>query len=490
MPEPSRPSHPGPTRRRLLQGTAAVALTAAGGLAARGLFRPALAADTFQRLAPAPGTADIGGRTVQTWRFGDAVPGPLIRAAAGGTVWAQLLNGLPDPTTVHWHGVRLANAMDGAPITQTPTPPGGSFDYRFTVPDPGTYFYHSHYGMQLDRGVYGPLIVDDPHEPLAYDAEFVVVLDDWIDGTGTTPDAVLARLHAGTLNPPPMYSNALGGQAGHVVYPHHLVNGRTPAAPVTFTASPGQRARVRLINAASDTAYRVALGGHRLTVTHTDGFPVEHVTADTLIIGMGERYDVLVTLKSGVHPLVAEAEGKSARAFALVRTAPGTAPPATVTVPELSGDLLTLARLSADPSVDLPPRQPDQTVRLYLGSGPLGTTWSLTNTPVSPPAGQLRIPVTQGQRVRLTFTNATQIWHPVHLHGHTYQVGGAGTGPRKDTVITRPNETITVDLDADNPGEWMLHCHNLYHSELGMMATLGYGATPSVRTAPLQHTGH
>ncbi|WP_433136227.1 multicopper oxidase family protein [Actinomadura nitritigenes] len=482
-----------PTRRRLLQSGAAIALTGAAGLAVRGLTAPsALATDTFQSLEPSPGSVDIGGRTVSTWRFADAIPGPAIRANAGGSIWARLVNGLPDPTTVHWHGIRIANAMDGAPITQTPTPSGGSFDYRFTAPDPGTYFYHSHYGMQLDRAVYGPLIIDDPNEPLSYDAEFVVVLDDWIDGTGTTPDAVLAKLHAGTLNTPPMYSNALGGLAGNVSYPYHLINGKTPASPVTFNASPGQRVRIRLINAGGDTAYRVALGGHQLTVTHTDGFPVQHVTVDTLLMGMGERYDVLATLGSGVFPLVASAEGKSARAFALVRTAPGTAPSSSVTVPELNGNLLTLSQLHADPSVNLPSRPVDQTARMYLGMGPLGMTWSISTSPGGTPTGSLRVQVAQGQRVRLAFTNATQIWHPVHLHGHTYQVGGAGAGPRKDTVIVRPNETINVDLDADNPGEWMLHCHNLYHSELGMMATLGYGPQPNTLPAqPLtDHLGH
>jgi len=127
----------------------------------------------------------------------------------------------------------------------------------------------------------------------------------------------------------------LGGDAADVRYPYYLVNGRVRTAPRTFTARPGQRARIRIINAAADTAFRVALGGHTLTVTHTDGYPVNPVQAGALLIGMGERYDVQVSLGDGVFPLVALAEGKNSTALALVRTAAGSAPPATIRPAEL-----------------------------------------------------------------------------------------------------------------------------------------------------------
>ncbi|MGC0416543.1 multicopper oxidase family protein [Embleya sp. AB8] len=490
------PAHP--TRRSLLFGTAGTAVLLGAG--ARTRFgtdaRPSIAAvaarepivpaaHTSVRLDAAPGTVELGSREVHTWGFGERVPGPEIRVAAGGTVAARLHNRLPAETTVHWHGVRIDPAMDGAPgVSQTPVPPGGDFHYRFVAPDPGTYFYHSHVGTQLDRALYGALIVEDPAEPLGYDADWTVVLDDWIDGTGTDPDAVLAELRDQPRTAQTMESALLGGTAGHVAYPHYLVNGRTAAAPEEFTCSPGRRVRLRLINAGADTAFRVALGDHRLTVTHTDGFPVLPVTVDTLLVGMGERYDVLVTLADGVFPLVADAEGKNARAFAVIRTAPGDAPTASVAVPEADGRLLTLADLVADPCVDRGDA-PARGVDLVLGRGPNGTRWTL-GTAAAPDAGPLRVPVDTGERVRLSFTNTTRMWHPVHLHGHTFQVRSAtGRGPRKDTVMVRPRETVTVDVLADNPGEWMLHCHNLYHSELGMMATLGYGATPTTPDASM-----
>ncbi|MET7302331.1 multicopper oxidase family protein [Embleya sp. NPDC005575] len=477
------PSHP--TRRALLFGTAGTAVLLAGGprtLLGTGPAAPRPAvpvAETAVLLDAAPVTVDLGSRTVRTWGYGDRVPGPEIRVTAGGTVSAQLRNNLPQETTVHWHGVRVDSAMDGAPgLSQVAVAPGGVFDYRFTAPDPGTYFYHSHVGTQLDRGAYGALVVEDPAEPLGYDAEWTVVLDDWLDGTGTgtDPDAALVHIRD-RPDAVQMHSTLLGGIAGHIAYPHYLVNGRTPQAPEEFTDAPGRRIRLRLINAAADTAFRVALGGHELTVTHTDGYSVLPVTVDTLLIGMGERYDVLVTLGDGVFPLVAAAEGKDSRAFAVVRTSAGEAPPASVDVPELNGRRPTLTDLVADPSVDLGDA-PARGVDLVLGRGPNGTGWTLGSTATfdTPP---LRVPVAVGERVRLSFTNTTRMWHPIHLHGHTFQVQvPTGRGPRKDTVVVRPRESVTVDVLAENPGEWMLHCHNLYHSELGMMATLGYGDTP------------
>ena len=377
---------------------------------------------TLAGVAPQAGHIDLGGPVVATWSYGGQIPGPEIRVRKGQILQALLVNRLPVETTVHWHGVAIRNDMDGVPgMTQAPVPPDREFSYRFTVAEPGTYWYHPHVGVQLDRGLYGPLIVEDPAEPADYDHDWTVVLDDWIDGTGYTPDQVLAALRHGmggtsmaaespspmtsgmsgmpmpaatpspsatptpspsaTPTPAPMSpappsgpspvlsgarSALLGGDAGDVRYPWYLINGRVRDAPRTFTARPGQRARIRFINAAADTSFRVALGGHRMTVTHTDGYPVVPARADALLIGMGERYDVQVTLGDGVFP-----------------------------------------------------------------------------------------------------------YHPMHIHGHTFALGPAG--PRKDTVIVRPGQQVACDFDAANPGQWMTHCHNLYHApQGGMMAMLSY----------------
>ncbi|MGW6709509.1 multicopper oxidase family protein [Streptomyces sp. NPDC054956] len=443
-----------------------------------------------------------GGRTVRSWAYGDQLPGREVRVTAGGTLALTLANNLPAPTSLHWHGLALRNDMDGVPgLTQRDIAPGGSFTYKFAVTHPGTYWFHPHSGVQQDRGLYAPLIVEDPKEPLSYDKEWVVVLDDWLDGVdGSTPDAVLAELrkgmnmspgggghagHGSAGSPAPSAgggpsrvlmggdSEVLGKDAGDVAYPHYLVNGRTPEDPSVFTARPGDRIRLRIINAGGDTAFRIALGGHELTVTHTDGFPVEHTRARSLLLGMGERYDVLVTAGDGVFPLTALAEGKggSASALALLRTAPGAAPTASTRPAELSGRPLTADSLKAAEPVALAAREPDRTVKIKLTGGMAKYDWAFDGKPYAPDALH---PVKAGERVRLEFTNSTKMWHPLHLHGHTFAVGGRPGGVRKDTAVILPDGKLTADFDADNPGLWMVHCHNVYHAEAGMMTALGY----------------
>ncbi|CAM5562000.1 multicopper oxidase family protein [Streptomyces abikoensis] len=452
------------------------------------------------RLTATRAQIDLGGRTVGTWAYGDRLPGKEVRVTAGDTLALTLANHLPEPTSMHWHGLALRNDMDGVPgVTQRPVRAGASFDYRFAVTHPGTYWFHPHSGVQQDRGLYAPLIVEDPKEPLQYDKEWVVVLDDWVDGVdGSTPDAVLAELakgmdhdmggmdHGGgmhhmsmktavTAEKPPSRmlmgatSPLLGGDAGDVAYPYYLVNGRAPADPETFAAKPGDRIRIRFINAGGDTAFRVALGDHTMTVTHTDGFPVEHAETDALLLGMGERYDVLVEAKDGVFPLTALAEGKKEAAQALLRTGGGAAPGASARPRELDGKLLTADRLKAGEAVRLWDRSPDRTITLRLTGSMAKYDWAINGEKYDP---SRRLPVAAGERVRLSFVNATTMWHPMHLHGHTF--GLAGGGARKDTAIVLPGKRLDADFDADNPGLWMLHCHNVYHSESGMMTLLGY----------------
>jgi FtsP/CotA-like multicopper oxidase with cupredoxin domain len=263
-------------------------------------------------------------------------------------------------------------------------------------------------------------------------------------------------------------SEILGG-AGDIVYPHYLANGRIPTAPVTLTAKPKQKAKIRLINAGSDTAFRVALTGHRLTVTHTDGYPVVPVTTDALIIGMGERYDVEVTLADGLFPLVALAEGKESEALALVRTGSGTPPQPPIRPAELDRHVLLGTSLSPAESARIPTRAVDRSHTLTLAGSMTPYRWTI-NGKAFPDTDPL--PVRRGERVRLQFFNHSMMFHPMHVHGHTFAL--AGSGLRKDTVIVRPMQTVAVDLDADNPGQWMTHCHNLYHAERGMMTMLTY----------------
>lgn len=329
------------------------------------------------------------------------------------------------------------------------------------------------------------MIIDDPREPGAYDAEWIVILDDWTAGIGSSPQQLFDGLQAmggmpGMGSTPAVpgvggvgISDLLGGDAGDISYPIYVVNGRGPAAPSAFTAKPGQRVRIRFINAGSDTAFRVALAEHTMTVTHTDGFPVVPTDVEALLLGMGERYDVVITAGDGVFPLVASAEGKNAYARAVLSTASGTAPAADFVPAELRGRIGTVSMFAAAPDAMLPGEPADTTLTARLAGDMMSYDWTINGHPYGQ-AQPLR--VQQGRNVDLVFVNDTTMWHPMHLHGHTFEVltVDGRPGPRKDTLIVLPRQRIGARLVTDNPGTWMLHCHNTYHQAAGMMTTLDY----------------
>ena len=494
MPTSQPLSRSAPTRRGLLLGAMAGLGAAAAGCSTGDT--PPGTAQTFDpapSMTPTPGqrvsshslvakttTVDLGGITVDTWAYGDTVPGPLLRARAGDLLRITLDNQLPDETTIHWHGIRLRAAADGVPgLTQDPIRSDTTYVYEFTAPDPGTYFFHPHVGVQLDRALYAPLIIDDPDEPGDYDHEWVVVLDDWIDGTGTTPEEVLANLVSGTnpdtrLAPTPSPTNGLDGGgspfggAGDVQYPHYLINGRLPTAPDVLRAKPGQRVRIRLINAASDTIFSVALSDHRMNVTHSDGWPVQPRETEALYIGMGERYDVEVTLADGVFPLVAAPLGKHGQARALIRTGTGRTPGAQTTPTELQGPVLMGTDLLPAEAATLSSKDPDDQQMLHLTGQNEPYAWAINGKPFGENEA---LRVTEDARTRMHMMNMTMMTHPMHMHGHTFALPN---GLRKGTVLIPPMGSIYVDFDTDNPGSWMVHCHNIYHAEAGMMIAMNY----------------
>ncbi|MGV7301734.1 multicopper oxidase family protein [Mycobacterium kansasii] len=458
-------------------------------IAAVEAIRPHTGRTVAASLTPRPTTVDLGGITARTLAYGDAIPGPALRGNVGDEFAVTVANQLTSPTSVHWHGIALRNDMDGAAPATPNIAPGREFTYRFSVPHPGTYWAHPHAGLDADYGLYLPVIIDDPGEPGRYDAEWIVVLDDWTDGIDKTPtqlyDDLIHRRRPSTTSTPGMgdmpglpmggvgTSDLLGGDAGDISYPHYLVNGRIPTAPTTFNAKPGQRIRIRIINAGSDTAFRVALAGHAMTVTHTDGYPVVPTEVDALLIGMGERYDVIVTAADGHFPLVALAEGKNALARALVSTGAGSAPGPGFQPAELNKRVGTVETFSAAAEVDLGPASPDVNLPVVLDGDMATYDWTINGKPYSKTTP---LHIRHGQRASLTFDNTTMMWHPMHLHGHTFQmIRPDGTpGPRKDTLVVLPDQKLRAVLLADNPGSWVLHCHNTYHQEAGMMTILNY----------------
>jgi FtsP/CotA-like multicopper oxidase with cupredoxin domain len=433
-------------------------------------------------LNPGEADVDLGGVRVRTWAYNGQVPAKEIRLKKGQMLRVPVVNKLPAETSVHWHGLAIPNAMDGVPVlTQPAIAPGGTFTYEFAVPDAGTYYLHSHVGLQLDRGLYGPLIIEDPEEKADYDHELVVVLDDWIDGTGTTPDQVIEGLRATGMKSMATTPgagvttvNPLGDDGGDVTYPYYLINGHVNTDPQVVDFTAGQRIRLRIINAGGDSAFRVGVPGSTLTVTHTDGYPVIPRQADAVVLGMGERADAIVTVGASV-PLVAAAERKDGYAQLNLRVAgaPSSVDVGRYVVALRATAPLNTATLGPAPNVVLPQRDPNKVLDLQLAGPEKGYTWPINGKLYDPPNNGLD--VTANERVRIRYVNTSRMFHPMHLHGHTFQVVGArGPGPRKDTVLVPPLQTLEVDFDTDNPGKWITHCHNDYHLDSGMATFIAY----------------
>lgn len=226
---------------------------------------------------------DVGlGQVYRTWLYNGRFPGEEIRVMEGERLRVVLENRLPDPTTVHWHGIPVPNAMDGVPkVTQESVSPGDTFVYDYVAEPAGTYMYHSHVALQLDRGLLGPLIIEERSPHVAYDRDYTVVLDDLLMQEPRLVDG--GRM-----------SRMMGMGASGPEHAALLINGRPPEDPAALEVRRGERVRLRLINPSGQTTFRIATAGHSMTVTHADGGPIRPVQVDALIIGMGERYDVVI----------------------------------------------------------------------------------------------------------------------------------------------------------------------------------------------------
>lgn len=484
-------------------GTPSLGPTADPSPTGTGLLQAGSAAGT---IAASPIEIDLAGTVVTTWGYNGQVPGPEIRLRRGESVRARLTNALPDETTIHWHGVNLVNTMDGvAGLTQDPVRPGEMFEYAFRVPDAGSFMYHAHVGHQLDLGLYGPLIVEsDVEEPLPYDREYTLMIDDWRDGLGVTEPGAHSGAHSGAHVPrgafdffgrrdddsespspesedsesdPP--EDALpeaganpGDRLGGRVYPMYLINGRPAADPMTLEVRSGERVRLRLMNIAADTGFVVAIAGHRMTITHTDGMPVEPVEVEAVRLGMGERYDVVVTAdNAGVWQLAAMPEAKKGFGRAVLRytdASASTPPPVDERPAELTGHQVTYDELHYAGERTRPATTPDRVYDLTLTSN------SRINGQRYPDADPLEVEA--GELVRFRLTNLAALAHPMHLHGHPFWVDTpSGRGPVKDTMLVPPNGGVgSFDFVADNTGQWLFHCHNHYHMENGMNREVRY----------------
>lgn len=424
-------------------------------------------------------TVDLAGTLVETLGYNGGLPGPEIRLKEGEVLRVPVVNKTSEQTLIHWHGISMENAMDGTPLTQDPIEPGGRFNYEFIVPEAGSHWYHSHIGVQADYGMYGALIVEPRHEDLSYDREYTLVLDDWGHGVKAKPvqasgaGSVGARVggygryarQSQDWKEPEALIN-FGGRA----YPFLLVNGRPAEDPAVFDVRRGDRVRLRVINAAADTAFRFAVADHRLTVTHSDGMPVEHVTVDTVRIGMAERYDVIFQANgSGLSQIGLLPEGKAGLGRAVLRyvdSAGTVAPP-----PDLRPAEFEKRMLSYD---DLIGTFPAKVARNSAPDKVFNMTLHHTDIRIDGLGKDDPIVVAKGDIVRFNIRNESGNWHPMHLHGHHFHLANAGRALKDTAVVRSKDGELSLEWHADNPGKWMFHCHNLYHNKDGMMRGIYY----------------
>ncbi len=297
-------------------------------------------------------------------------PGPELRVQEGDVLSVELANDLREETTIHWHGIPVANPVDGVPnVTQDPVAAGDTFTYKFRAEPAGTYFYHSHVGLQLDRGLLGPLIVEERDPHVEYDREYVVVLDDYLSREPRLPS------DGGTGG------GGMGGMMGDVRPPYEglLINGQLPENPPTFDVTEGDRVRFRFVNAASATVFGVRIAGHELSVTHADGRPVEPVGADSFVLGAGERYDVVVEATNPgrwfVQANALDGNEPPARAVVEYESTGGSGTPQP---PSSSSNRLQYGDLRALSSLDGVSGDPDRTFDLSLSRGrDQSYTWTI-----------------------------------------------------------------------------------------------------------------
>ncbi len=471
------------TRRTFLSA----ASSAAAVLSIVPLPKRASAATTNVTLTPAPASWPVLPDRPETkvWAYNNSLPGPVLRLKQNDRLRAVLKNNLQQDTTIHWHGIRLPHAMDGVPgLTQQPVKPGESFTYDFVCQDAGTFWYHPHAGNpeQVGRGLYGLLIVDEPVPP-PVDRDVAWVLSDLrLDREAQiTPDfsSFFDLTHAGRL--------------GNVA----LNNGKLVQP---FPVNAGERIRLRLVNTANARIFDMRFSDHAPWIVALDGHPLDTPLQlgpqDRVTLGPGMRADLIVDLTGAPgtrapvfdrdfqgreHRLTDFAYSDTPAMSANPRPAPGLAANPVGRFDAANAERLPLVlgggmgvpyalKVDGGPVLDM--RQAWDRHRM---------AWSLNGAAMSEHTGAGHaghhghaplFSLKRGGSYLIEASNETSWPHPVHLHGHVFRVLTQPGRPWRDTVLLQPGEKAQLALVADNPGQWMLHCHILEHQAAGMMATV------------------
>ncbi len=398
------------------------------------------------------------GMTFEMMTYNGSFPGPVIQAKVGDRVIVHFRNELVQETTVHWHGLRISDQMDGSPRIQDPVVSGATFTYDFVVPEAGTFWYHPHVrsNFQVERGLYGMLVVSDELDP-EYDLERGLVLDDILVDfdTGTLPGHLAS------------HPELMHGRTGNVL----LTNGMEISEAPRGEATQGDVERWRIVNTANARTLELSVSGASVRVIGVDGgkLPVPYTT-DRLLVPVGQRYDLEVSYDSAgpveliAHVLVLnEADEVVEEPFPMfsVDVTPSAETPRVIDWPTIE---------------PLPERAVDEEVTIAMNAinDETGLHWTLNGV-----ADREEPLFTwgEGRTVRIRLVNEAGPEHPFHLHGQFFQIVDTGQPwtqqpGLKDTVLVPGLETVEIIAYLDNPGRWMAHCHILEHAELGMMGEI------------------
>ena len=438
------------------------------------------------------------GKTVRALAYDGRVPGPELRAKLNERLRIVFTNRLAEPTAIHWHGVDVPNAMDGVPeVTQRAVQPGESFVYEFEARPAGTRWYHTHFQehRQMDLGLAAPLIIEPATpEPIAYDREVTLVLDDWATGSGPallpTPEGTaggrgrMGGMMGGMMRGGGMMGGGMmrrGGASHEPAYDTMTINGKAhPAEPLRVRK--GERVRLRLINASNEHTHVVRVAGHQLHVTHTDGNPLETpVVVDAIPIAPSERYDaVLIAEHPGAWLLHCTQPGHagSGEQIRVLYDGHAGARPAPAD-PSLDGLRLWQYSLGRGRASLSPATGSTRTFEQTLSGGMMGSDVWTINGKRYPDTDPVRC--RKGDRVRLTLRNNSMEAHPMHLHGQSFRVLAAN-GVRYEQPIVKDVIDVeahmgsaVVELVAHNGGDWLFHCHKPMHMMGGMVSVVKVG---------------
>jgi FtsP/CotA-like multicopper oxidase with cupredoxin domain len=455
------------SRRSFLVGTTSAALAAATA--------PTRAAQARQTLRIGTRQIEVAGKSAKRYR----VLGPSetfgLTLDQGDEFNVRLENGLTVPSGLHWHGLTEPWRQDGVPyLSAPPIAPAAARDFNFPATPPGTRWMHSHFGLQEQNLLAAPLIIRETSAIRSGAQEVVVFLEDF---SWETPEAIFDGLRKQQST---MAASTGAGMAGpdlnDVAYDAFLANDRTLDDPQVIRVERNGEVRLRVINAGASTNFTIDLGNLPGTLVAVDGNPITPLAGRRFPVAIAQRADILLRMPpdGAAVPILALGEGRRLQAGIILQP-PGAAVAKIGANTDVAGPQVALAQeLELRASAPLKAKPVNRSIPVDLTGTMMGYVWGM------PINGMEGLPgsVDRGERVEIAFRNTTMMSHPMHLHGHVFQVvdvnGKAIAGAVRDTILVAPKAAVKVVFDADNPGLWAFHCHNLYHMAAGMFATLVY----------------